>query len=587
MNLTIHRLNRQMRRGRRRGAALLMALFALTLTATASTAFVKARDQSVAVGRATVDAARARTIAGQGVAIAKEILAEVFRTTDENQAADWRAELADGVLLDNYQVGDAVLNITIADIATGLAPSSATTDFRAGVTVTLGDSSFAMDAEMSLASFVDGQFAIWAEKEFTMTGTNFVGLWENAPQSSHRYAVNIGTEALESVAGTEGVVVEPEIYLEGDPVLASGLHASLQAALVADPAGFGRGSRTGATMVDCGAAVSSYSFSEGANPLAEGSWVAVASADEACKTFIHHPLESSVGFATGDGLAELELTNMEAGADVAMIDPPGEPNFSNGQTYNGDKVYSGQTKTLNPFRVNCVYNGNTPVSGGDLTITNNSVITFKSGVYRIEDRFLVENSRVIIDGNVKFLVKGRRSASEAGARFTMTNSSIELKDNSKITYWVSRDLSFDGSWVGKYVTNGGQNNSPYLGDGHMKNWLGNWAASACQTFPPEEPQYLEPWRFNLYHQVEGASESHTWRFNNSSVVGSILNNPAAVELTGDSQIYGRIAAYRVRMSDSASFFYDHELDDEAALTEGAKPPRGGSYSIPTRIELSF
>ena len=162
MNLTIHRLNRQMRRGRRRGAALLMALFALTLTATASTAFVKARDQSVAVGSATVDAARARTIAGQGVAIAKEILAEVFRTTDENQAADWRAELADGVLLDNYQVGDAVLNITIADIATGLAPSSATTDFRAGVTVTLGDSSFAMDAEMSLASFADGQFAIWA-----------------------------------------------------------------------------------------------------------------------------------------------------------------------------------------------------------------------------------------------------------------------------------------------------------------------------------------------------------------------------------------------------------------------------------------
>lgn len=587
MNRTSRRMNRLSLRGRRRGAALLMALFALTLTATASTAFVKARDQSVAVGRATVDAARARIIAGQGVAIAKEILAEVFRTTDENQSADWRAELADGVLLDNYQVGDAILNITIADIATGLPPSSDTTDFRAGVTVTLGDSSFAMDAEMSLASFADGQFAIWAEKEFTMTGENFVGLWENAPQSSHRYAVNIGTEALESVAGSEGVVIDPEIYLEGDPVLASGLHASLQAALVADPDGFSRGARAGAAMIDGGAAIASYSFTEGANPQAEGSWVAVPSADEGCMTFIHHSSSASVGFATGGGLPELELIKMGAGADVTMIDPPGEPNFSNGQNYNGNKTYSGETKTLNPFRVNCVYQGNDPVSGGDLTITNNSVITFKSGVYRIEDRFLVENSRIIIDGNVKFLVKGRRSASESGARFTMTNSSVELKDNSSITYWVSRDLAFDGSWVGKYVTNGSQNNSPYLGDGHMKNWMGNWSASASEAFPPEEPRYIEPWRFNLYHQVEGASESNTWTFNDSCVVGSILNNPAAVEVTGNSQIYGRIAAYRVRMSDTASFYYDHELDDEAALTDGTKPPRGGSYSIPTRIELSF
>jgi hypothetical protein len=58
-------------------------------------------------------------------------------------------------------------------------------------------------------------------------------------------------------------------------------------------------------------------------------------------------------------------------------------------------------------------------------------------------------------------------------------------------------------------------------------------------------------------------------------------------LRGTTEIYGRICANHVIMRNSASFFYDHALDDITGLTEGAPPPRGGSQTIPTRIRVDF
>jgi type II secretory pathway component PulK len=81
-----------------RGVALLMALFALGVAATAGTSFAKSRDHSVIVGRSMGEAARARLAAAEGLAISREVLANIFQQPDVTLATQWRAQLADGVL---------------------------------------------------------------------------------------------------------------------------------------------------------------------------------------------------------------------------------------------------------------------------------------------------------------------------------------------------------------------------------------------------------------------------------------------------------------------------------------------------------
>ena len=153
---------------RHRGVALLMALFALGVAATAGTSFVKSRDHSVMVGRSMGEAARARLAAAEGLAISREVLANIFQQPDVTLASQWRAQLADGVLLTNYQINGATLNVTVADLTTGAAPTISTTEFKATITVTVGDTSYQMSAQMSLQSLVKGQYEIFANKLFRM-----------------------------------------------------------------------------------------------------------------------------------------------------------------------------------------------------------------------------------------------------------------------------------------------------------------------------------------------------------------------------------------------------------------------------------
>ena len=178
----------------RRGVALLMALFALGMAATAGTAFVKSRDRSVMVGRSMGEAARARLAAAEGLAISREVLASIFQQADVGLATQWRAQLADGVLLTNYQINGATLNVTVADLTTGAAPTITTTEFQANITVSVGGTSYQMSAQMSLQSLVKGQYAIFANKLFRMEGHNFVGRWEKAPKSVLKYPINLGRQ---------------------------------------------------------------------------------------------------------------------------------------------------------------------------------------------------------------------------------------------------------------------------------------------------------------------------------------------------------------------------------------------------------
>ncbi|MSR17580.1 MAG: hypothetical protein EXS00_00165 [Phycisphaerales bacterium] len=567
----------------------MMALFALGIAATAATAFVKSRDNSVVIGRSMEQAARARMVAAQGLAIAKEVLASIFQQSDATLATQWRAQLADGVLLSNFQVGDAVLNVSISDIATGVAPSAATTEFRAGITVTIGGTSYSMTAEMSLQSLVKGQYAIYADKYFSVEGDNFVGRWENSPQAGKQYPVSIGTQGRAPWWGNEGVYLGAGAHFESDPVIISGAHGSLAGAIATKAAEFKRASKAGHANVMVGGVLATYDFTLGANPLQSSSWTQnglITGTDPS--TFIYYPDDAESLNVWGDSADEVEQVQMTEGESILMIAPPTEPSFVPGTTYLGNKIYSGVTQTLNPIRVKCWELFGIPIGGGDLTIKNNSFVTMNSGVYRVDDKFKLENSRLIINGNVKIVMKARMWFDLDAKSFEMINSSVELKENSQLLFFVAYDLASTGSWVGKSWTCPNEPDATLAaGDPHRKKWLNQWVANSCSSFEPSEPQYLEPWRVRIYPDPAFLSSIFLWDFNNSSIIGSIFMPTNPVILRGSSELYGRIAAKHVILRDEASFYYDHALDDITGLTEGAPPPRGGTQSIPTRISVNF
>ncbi len=571
----------------RRGAALLMALFALGVASTAGTAFVKSRDRSVMVGRSTSDAASARLAAAEGLAISREVLAGIFRQPDALIATQWRAQLSDGVLLTNYQINGATLNVTVADLTTGAAPTITTTEFQANITVTVGDTSYEMSAQMSLQSLIKGQYAIFANKLFRMEGNNFVGRWERAPTSAEKNPINIGTQALRSWFAEEGVYLGDGAYFEDQAVAITGSYSTLAEALAAQPAEFVRAAKAGFAGVRINALDKIFAYGSGAT-TATTSWTAADDSFATKQAYLYYPHQSESVTVSGGSAEEVELVRLSEGESIRMPTPPNEPPFIPGTTYSGNKTYSGQTLTLNPIRVKCYEFFGIPIGGGDLTIKSNSVITLKSGVYRVDDKFKLQDSCLIIDGNVKIVMKARQWFDLDAKSFEMTNSAIELKGNSQLLLFVAYDLVTTNSWIGSdYTCTSETNVTKKYGDPHRKKWLGQFVATACDPEPPLEPRYIEPWRTRIYPDPSFLSFIFLWDFNNSSIVGSIYMPTNPVILRGNTEIYGRIAANHVILRDEASFFYDHALDDITGLTEGAPPPRGGTQQIPTRIQINF
>ena len=570
----------------RRGAALLMAIFALGVAGTAGTAFVKSRDRSVLVGRSMGEAARARLAAAEGLAISREVLAGIFCQSDAILATQWRAQLADGTLLTNYQINGATLNVTVADINTGAPPTITTTEFQANITVTVGETSYQMSAQMSLQSLIKGQYAIFANKLFRMEADNFVGRWEKSPKSSLKYPINLGTQALRSWWGNEGADFHENAYFEDQAYEITGTYLNITAAITANQTRFRRASRAGYAGVTLPSGPQVFKYL-GGNPVLAASWQ-VSTDFSTNQAYLYYPSNAESVTVTGGSADEVELVRLSAGESIRMPTPPNEPSFVPGTTFSGNKTYTGQTVTLNPIRVKCNEFFGFPIGGGDLKIVSNSVITLKSGVYRVDDKFTLSNSKLIIDGNVKIVMKARMWLDLDAKSLDITNSSIELKGNSQLLLFVAYDLVMNNSWIGKEYTCPNETNPTLAaGDPHRKKWMNQWAANACSTFAPEEPQYIEPWRVRIYPDPAFFSSIFIWDFASTCVVGSIYMPTNPVILRGTTEIYGRIAANHVLLRDTASFFYDHALDDITGMTEGAPPPRGGTQQIPTRIQIEF
>ena len=316
----------------RRGAALLMALFALVVGAGSATAFLKGRSEITKVGGNLRDAALARSAASEGLCIARELLAAIFTESDATLANAWRTQLSDGVLLDNFELNGAILNVTIEDMNTGAPPTINTTEFEAHVTVVVGGTSYAMTAQLSLSSLVKGQYAMFANKFMTMEGENFIGRWENAPASAGLNPVNIGTQADLQNWGFTGIYIGGDAYFEDEPVEVLGSYTTLDGAIASQPTLFRKAARTGAVAVSVGGATHVQRFA-GGDPLLGSNWEVSSPYEYDLQCFLYYPDDATEPTIWGAGDDKVAKVRLPAGESIDMIDPLDEGAVGHGRVH--------------------------------------------------------------------------------------------------------------------------------------------------------------------------------------------------------------------------------------------------------------
>jgi hypothetical protein len=179
-----------------RGAALMLALFAMMVVGSTTLSYVASRETSSSIAANAQLAADARTLASSGMSIAKGIL--------RSSETIWRRNHVGGVLLNNYSLDGGTVTVRLVDIvkranpANGgnIFPDDSTTEVEVTVSSTRGGATWNSVANMSIPSVVKGEYAIFANKIMIVDGSNnFIGRWPNAPMSAQKLRVNIGTQA--------------------------------------------------------------------------------------------------------------------------------------------------------------------------------------------------------------------------------------------------------------------------------------------------------------------------------------------------------------------------------------------------------
>jgi hypothetical protein len=523
-------------RGRRpleRGAALMLALFALMVVGTTTLTFVASRDTSTAIASNAQAAADARTLAASGMDIAKDLL--------RSSETLWRRNHVNGALLSNYSLDGGTVSIQMVDIVKranppqggNIWPDDTTTEVEVTVTSSRGGATWTSVANMSIPSVVKGEYAIFANKIMIVDGSsNFIGRWPNAPMSSQKLRVNIGTQA--DLAFLSGVF----------PWFGSGVW--LQGGCRFEPE------------------------VAGANP---------DDPDSMKSTWIYYPYSSSGLIVQGSAASQVVAKRMDPEDSIRMVTPPASPTVSGSfSNYTSHYVLTGGTHSLNSFRVKAtfipqLFTRNFEVRGG-------ATVTLNTGTYEVWGSWVLRDSRIIINGDVKFVV----NPNLALTGLDWQNSSVEINANSNLEIYNGYSMDVRSCWIGprkQYVCN----SQLVDGDPDRRAWFGQFTPDDCYPIAPGSPQYMEPWRVRFYPMRQFLSNFFLWDIRDTSVVGSLFLPTNPIRLFGRTKVYGRVAANHLLIYDTASFYYDHALDLVTGFTEGRAPARGGDPNdmFPTRM----
>lgn len=533
--MTTHRRATPARRRRplERGAALMLALFAMMVVGTTTLTFVASRDTSTAIAANAQAAADARTLAASGMDIAKDLL--------RSSETLWRRNHVNGALLSNYSLDGGTVSIQMVDIVKRAAPpqggniwpDDSTTEVEVTVTSSRNGATWTSVANMSIPSVVKGEYAIFANKIMIVDGSsNFIGRWPNAPMSAQKLRVNIGTQADLAFLSSVFPWFGSGVWLQG------GCRFEPEVA--------------------------------GANPDDPDSMKA---------TWIYYPYSSSGLIVQGSAASQVVAKRMDPEDSIRMVTPPASPTVSGTfSNYTNHYVLSGGTHSLNSFRVKAtfipqLFTRNFEVRGG-------ATVTLNAGTYEVWGSWVLRDSRIIINGDVKFVV----NPNLALTGLDWQNSTVEINANSNLEVYNGYSMDVRSCWIGprkQYVCN----SQLVDGDPDRRAWFGQFTPDDCYPVAPGSPQYMEPWRVRFYPMRQFLSNFFLWDIRDTSVVGSLFLPTNPIRLFGRTKVYGRVAANHLLIYDTASFYYDHALDLVTGFTEGRAPARGGDPDdmFPTRM----
>ncbi|MFO0962519.1 MAG: hypothetical protein U0625_06380 [Phycisphaerales bacterium] len=507
----------------RRGAALLLAVFATMVVGTTTLAYVASRDTSVGVARNAQLSADARALAGAGMDLTKNIL----RSSDTS----WRTNHSSGTLLSNYSLDGGTITVRLADLvkrAAGNAnpvPDATSTQIEVTVTSQRNGASWTSVSHQSIPSVARGQYVLFAKQVLALEGSsNFIGRWPAAPQSSQLLRLNLGTLATTSNPNNSSAWQGTGVFLRNGTSVESQVAGSIPS----DP-------------------------------------------DTAKSTWAYYPYNGTSAVIGGQNASLVAAKQLSQSESVAMVAAPTAPSCSGSfTTYTSTQVLNGVTQTVNPFRIRATFLPQLFTRNWE--VRSNSTVTMNAGTYEIWGSWIMRDSRIIINGDVRIQV----NPNLALTGLDWQNSSVEINANSSLEIYDGYSMTLQNCWIGPRVQCLTEPNAALRdGDPHKKLWFNQWVANQCFNTIPSHPQYIEPWRVKIYPMPQFLSSYFTWDITDSCIVGSLYLPTNPIRLYGRTRVYGRIAANAICLFGTSSVYYDHALDLVTGLTEGATPSRGG------------
>lgn len=519
---------------RRRGIALLLAIFSMVVVGTTTVAYVASRETSTEVSRNAQVAADSRALAAAGL----DLTSRIMRDSDSN----WRTAHVNGRLLNNYSLDGGTVTVDLVDIQRRnagqrpVSPMATTTEVEATITTTRNGSTWTTVAHQTIPSVARGQYAVYADSYIGLLGTNNqIGRWANSPLAAEKLRVYMATSATSAKAQTNA-----------NKLNGKGVNLKSGARFPLDVSGILAGDvRT-----------------------QKSAWV-------------YYPYNASSGTVWGEMLASIAAVRMEQNESVRLMAAPTEPLISGLHTrYTNAYVQNGVTATLTPFMVKASTLPQNNLRNWE--VRGNSTITLTAGTYEVWGSWIMRDSRIIVQGDVKVTVNTNKKANGIDWR----DSIVEVAPNATLEIHNGYSADITNCWVGaQYTCADEPNATKKVGDPHRKWWFNTFQSTACHVTAPASPQYIEPWRIRFYPVKSQMGSKYEWEITDSSIVGSIYLPDNPVNLNGRTVIWGRVAAEGVVFYDTSSLYYDHNLDLVTGLTEGATPPRTGDRDqlFPLRV----
>jgi hypothetical protein len=186
-------VNRKVR-SNRRGIAMLLVIISLSMATVLAVSYLSSRDNSADIGENINRAAVARAAASAALDLGEAIL---------QTESDWRTAHTGGKLLDDFPVGEALIDLDLWDLNRNQVPDETTSLVRITTTARVGQIEQVATAIVRLlgpgfGGSVDvdlSEFAIFTEKQISLQDTSTLTRWPDAPLTNLGQRVAIGTRA--------------------------------------------------------------------------------------------------------------------------------------------------------------------------------------------------------------------------------------------------------------------------------------------------------------------------------------------------------------------------------------------------------